>query len=362
MLFSNPRLLLTSSEIKPDKVTWRSPSNLAIIKYWGKRNNQIPENPSISLTLSESWSETSIIYSQKSYNNSRISLSFSFEGNSDHIFGDRVRSYFEKILPIFPFLNQLHFDIHSRNSFPHSSGIASSASGMSALALCLCSIEDRLFETLDDESVFRQKASFIARLGSGSACRSIYNRAALWGLTGVVSNSSDEYAIPLEEYLHPRIKDLCDSILITESGKKEISSTKGHEMMEMHPFAKARYTQAKKHIQELFQVMQNGDIKRFGILAEMEALILHSLMLSSGKGYFLINPNTLNILRLVRQFRKSTDYPLFFSLDAGPNVHLLYPKEYKEIIESFILDVLIDYCEEGKWIADMVGPGPERIE
>ena len=362
MLYINPQLLLVSSETESGKVTWRSPANLAIVKYWGKRSGQIPENPSISLSLSESWTETSVLYAPIEKMDSGISMSFSFEGYPDHQFGARIREYLERLLPIFPFLNQLHLDIYSKNSFPHSSGIASSASGMSALALCLCSLEDYLFATLGNDGKFRQKASFVSRIGSGSACRSIYSTAALWGSTGFIAGSSNDFAVSLEAYVHPRIKEFSDAILIIESSEKKISSTKGHKMMEEHPFAKARYLQAKNHIRDLFQVLQNGDIERFGLIVEKEALILHSLIMSSGQGYFLMTPNTLKILQLVREFRKSTGCPVYFSLDAGPNVHLLYPKEQEKIAENFIMDVLLDYCEEGKWIADKVGSGPEQID
>ena len=96
-------------------------------------------------------------------------------------------------------MNQLELTIRSKNSFPHSAGIASSASSMSALALCLCSLEDELFETLGDDSEFDKKASYIARLGSGSACRSIYPGMALWGQNDKIEGSSDLFAIHIQK-------------------------------------------------------------------------------------------------------------------------------------------------------------------
>jgi len=110
-----------------------------------------------------------------------ISFDFFFNGKENPDFQKRIRKYFENITAYLPFLQNLHLNIKSRNSFPHSSGIASSASAMSALALCLCSIEKKHFGTLVDENEFFTKASFIARLGSGSASRSVFPFAASWG-------------------------------------------------------------------------------------------------------------------------------------------------------------------------------------
>jgi len=93
----------------------------------------------------------------------------------------KISEFFISITSIFPFLLQLNFKIYSKNTFPHSAGIASSASGMSAIALCLCDIENQYFNSFATKEEFYKKASFVARLGSGSACRSIYGGIVTWG-------------------------------------------------------------------------------------------------------------------------------------------------------------------------------------
>ena len=184
--YTNSKLLIESSKLTTGEVVWRSPSNLAILKYWGKHGVQLPNNPSLSMTLQNAFTDTVIRYRPKEDYTETIDLDFHFHEEANEVFKGKIERYFESLLPIFPFLKQLKLDIHSGNSFPHSSGIASSASSMSALALCLCTMEDQFFGTLDDDTEFDRKASFVARLGSGSASRSIFPGMALWGETGEV--------------------------------------------------------------------------------------------------------------------------------------------------------------------------------
>ena len=151
-------------------VKWSSPSNIALVKYWGKKNNQIPQNPSISFTLSESLTTTSVEFKPKK--NKVNSVIFEFNGIKDHEFGQKIKLFISNIEKYFSFLKNHDINIKSENNFPHSSGIASSASSMSALASCLVDIE-KINSNQQDDSYYLKKKSFIARLGSGSASRSI---------------------------------------------------------------------------------------------------------------------------------------------------------------------------------------------
>ena len=152
--------------LEKGNVTWESPSNIALVKYWGKKKDQIPENPSISFTLTNCKTITTLSFSKKENN-----LAFSFDVFLDNErkddFKPKIETFFNRVELYLPFLRDYHFKIETTNTFPHSSGIASSASGMSALALCLMSLEKQLVGTMD-ESYFNKKASFLARLGSGS--------------------------------------------------------------------------------------------------------------------------------------------------------------------------------------------------
>ena len=157
----------------PEKVSfaWKSPSNIALVKYWGKTDPQIPKNASISFTLSESYTKTTAHFTKKKQSG-KSEISVTLGGEKMDSFVPKIAQFLERINVYTPYLSNYHVEIITENSFPHSSGIASSASGMSALALCVMSLEKELKPSIS-VSFLKQKASFLARLGSGSACRSI---------------------------------------------------------------------------------------------------------------------------------------------------------------------------------------------
>lgn len=360
-MFDNPSLLLDAAATPEGQFNWKSPSNLAIVKYWGKYGVQYPRNPSISFTLENAFTQTILEYEPKTDQGEGISLDFTFHGEENEAFKAKIVKFLGSITSIFPFLNQLHLTIKSGNSFPHSAGIASSASSMSALALCLCSIEDELFQTLQDDILFDKKASYIARLGSGSACRSVYGGMAAWGETDVIAGSSNDYAVPFSEQLHDVYKNFHDDILIASKSEKSVSSRAGHALMEGNDYAAPRYQQANARMKRLVEVLKNGDVETFGTIAENEALTLHALMMTSDPSYILMRPNSLKMIELIRQYRAETKQPIYFSLDAGPNLHVLYPEEIIHDARVFIEEQLVPLCEEEMWISDWVGEGPEQL-
>jgi diphosphomevalonate decarboxylase len=360
--FQNPALRLSSGVSQTGFSHWQSPSNIAIVKYWGKFGIQEPRNPSISFTLSSAYTDMDFHYMPRENQSEGIALDFRFEGQSNLAFAQKIQRFLESLVrdEVFPFLSQFQFKIESYNSFPHSAGIASSASSMSALALCLCSMERDLFGTLADENEFLQKASYVARLGSGSACRSVYPLMAWWG-AGSLGGSTNQYARPCGDWIHPVFHTYHDDILIVSKGEKKVSSRAGHGLMEGNPYAEARYQQAHTHMDQLTKVLKNGDVETFGQIAELEALTLHALMMSSKPPYVLMQPNSLALISKVRSFREESGLPLYFTLDAGPNLHLLYPDESAVRIKAYIQAELLPFCEEGKVIEDQVGNGPIRL-
>lgn len=340
-------------------VAWRSPSNIALIKYWGKHGIQLPQNPSLSFTLSKSYTETSIHYR---FNEEKgLSISFLFDGQHNESFENRIYKYLNSLLEFLPFLGNLHLKIESKNSFPHSSGIASSASSMSALALCLVSIEKELFGTLQEEKSFFKKASFLARLGSGSASRSVYGGFSVWGKHPAIPGSDDELAIPAGLSIHQNFQRLQNAILITSSASKKVSSSEGHQLMEGHDYASIRYEQAGKNLSLLLSALTSGNEEIFLKVVENEALSLHALMMNSNEGFTLLNENTWNIIEWIRQYRKEKNVFLAFTLDAGPNVHVLYKETDRTKIEKAIKADLMGFCENNKWIDDQMGSGPTLI-
>lgn len=341
--------------------TWKAPSNIALVKYWGKRENQIPANPSISFTLDACATTTKVSFEKLLAPKGEFSFDLFFEGNLKESFKPKIGTFFERIETYLPFLKDYHFTIETSNSFPHSSGIASSASGMAALALCLLSIE-KASNTEMTHGVFNKKASFLARLGSGSACRSIEGDLIQWGSHTGTPESSDLFGIKYPFAVHNNFKNYHDTILLVHKGEKVVSSTVGHGLMKDHPFAAERFKQAHKNLNELKQIFAQGDLKKFIEIVESEALTLHAMMMTSKPYFILMHSNTLQIINKIWEFRKTTQTPICFTLDAGANVHVLYPESVKEKAIQFIQDELVVYCENGHYICDRIGTGAKELK
>jgi diphosphomevalonate decarboxylase len=349
---------LKNFELKKSiSITCESPSNIALIKYWGKYGEQLPQNPSLSFSLKNSRTETKIDFRKSDSEQGKIE--YYFENEHNKIFEDRIVEYLKMVSVYQPFIKKLDMNVQSRNTFPHSAGIASSASSFSALAICLCNIEKTLFSTLQNEDDFYKKASFLARLGSGSASRSIYRGAVLWGITDLVKNSSDEVAIPINQNVHNIFKSYYDAILVVSSEKKAVSSSAGHALMQNHPFANARYKQANINLEKLLLALKSGGEKLFAEIVENEAMSLHALMMSSNPPLSLMKPNTLTIISKLKEFRKRFELNFAYTLDAGPNIHVLYPQKIRNKMKQFIEKKLIPFCEDRKWIDDKFLDKPE---
>jgi diphosphomevalonate decarboxylase len=357
---------------KPEtgKISWRSPSNIALVKYWGKKPVQIPANPSLSMTLSKAITELTLDFSpefsldfSQGSNKTQPWLEFLFEGRKQENFEKKIFNYLRSLQSEFPILNDYKFKISSSNTFPHSTGIASSASSMSALGLCLAEFLSCFSSELPSRfSGWLPKfASHLSRLASGSACRSVYGGYVIWGYVQGLEGTSDEFAIPVPFEVHPSFNNMKDAILVVSSKEKDVSSRAGHSLMESHPYAAARYDDATTNLLAISTALRTGDLEKFVGIIESEALGLHALMMSSKPSYLLIEPNTLNIVNFVRLFRKETKIPVCFTLDAGPNVHLLYPEDYATTVKQWINEELKGFCENGYWIDDGIGTGPEKL-
>ena len=345
---------------KKGKVAYKAPSNIALVKYWGKKENQIPANPSVSFTLDACATRTTLTYHQKE-DKSDFSFDLFFEGKPKEDFKPKIETFLKRIESYLPYLRQYHFTIETSNSFPHSSGIASSASGMAALALCLLEIEKEATVNQDSE-FFDKKASFLARLGSGSACRSIKGYLVQWGKHEGLENSTDLFGVNYPKKVNDVFKSFHDTILLVHKGQKTVSSTVGHNLMNGHPYAASRFVHAHTNLAALEAVFANGDLNQFINIVESEALTLHAMMMSSTPYFILMMPNTLNIINAIWAYRKNTQIPVCFTLDAGANVHVLYPESYSKEVIAFIKTELVQYCENGHYICDKVGNGAKKIE
>ncbi|AMR41503.1 diphosphomevalonate decarboxylase [Elizabethkingia anophelis] len=330
-------------------VTESCPSNIALIKYWGKYENQIPANPSISYTLNHCRTNTTMEFSE----GENFSVQTFLAGNEELKFAEKIEKYFKNIEQYLPWILKGKYVIRTENTFPHSSGIASSASGFGAIAKCLMQL-DAIFSGNTSEEEALKKASFLARLGSGSACRSLYNGLVVWGNTKEVEGSSDLYAVqyPNDE-IHPVFKKFNDWVLLIHEGEKSVSSTVGHGLMKTNPYAERRFQEAHENFAKLKNILKTGDLEGFIKLTEHEALTLHAMMMMSDPAFILMKTGTLEVINKIWDFRRITGLPLFFTLDAGANVHLLFPNDIEsDKIKIFIQQELLPFTQKGGVVKD----------
>ena len=362
--------MFTTTDFVPKKYTasiekgnfeWSAPSNIALVKYWGKKDNQIPANPSISFTLNNCKTITKLSFKKitsppLSVTERNFFFFLLFEGKPKEDFKPKIQKFLERIEMYLPFLKDYHFTIDTQNTFPHSSGIASSASGMAALAMNFMNLEKLLNPEMTEE-YFYQKASFLARLGSGSACRSVKGNVVVWGNQENITGSSDLFGIEFPYAIHDNFKNFQDTILLVDKGEKQVSSTVGHDLMHNHPYAERRFAQAHENLDKLISIFENGNLDEFIKVVESEALTLHAMMMTSMPYFILMKPNTLQIINAIWKFRNETQIPVCFTLDAGANVHVLYPENVREKVLEFIKAELVGYCQNGQYICDKIRNG-----
>ncbi|MCT8338936.1 diphosphomevalonate decarboxylase [Flavobacteriaceae bacterium TK19130] len=341
-------------------VTVQSPSNIALIKYWGKYGEQLPKNASISFTLSNCHTKTTLKYKPKIGEDSvfEVYLDETLAPN----FKPKIEQFFARIERYIPLVKEYDFIIETTNSFPHSSGIASSASGMSALAMCLVELEQKLLSEPMSHEQGLQKASFLARLGSGSAARSIEGPLVVWGKHPKIKGSSNLVGTLYPYEVHPVFQDYQNTILLVETGEKQVSSTVGHNLMHDHPFSEQRFQQANGNLSKLTPILKEGDVEAFINIVESEALSLHAMMMTSNPYFILMKPNTLEIINRIWKYRRETGSHICFTLDAGANVHVLYLKNEKSEVLQFIQSELKIFCKEGKFIEDRTGKGAKTLK
>ena len=200
-----------------------------------------------------------------------------------------------------------------------------------------------LFSNLPAPELER-KISSLARLGSGSAARSVYGGWVSWG------QASQEWASPLKSNLLLR-----DAIAVVSSEEKAISSSRGHQLMQEHLFKDVRLQQARQNFQQAYEFIAKDDFAGLGQVIEDEALMLHALMMTSNPNYILLQPNSLAIINKVRGLREKENRQIYFTIDAGPNIHLLYELKNAQELDAWVTREIAPLCENEKIIFDQTG-------
>lgn len=296
------------------KKTARAHTNIALIKYWGKKDARlrIPLMSSLSMTLDKFYSDTSLEEAEENvfYLNRRKQTSAASQ---------RVFNYLELLQKKFGVRG--HLKVNSINHVPTAAGLASSSSAFAALAASFC---DFYQIKLDQAELSR-----LARLGSGSASRSIYGGFAIWQ-KGCDDQSS--YAYSLEE--NPQMDLHLLAIELNQQPKK-LSSTKGMQLAQTSPFFDPWIARNEFELKEMVKAIKDNDFEKLGSLAELNANEMHAVNLSAQPGFTYFLPDTIRAIYLVHQLRQ-TGTECYYTIDAGPNVKVLTPlKNVKEIEKSF---------------------------
>lgn len=317
---------------------FRAYTNIALIKYWGKKDTTwiLPQNNSLSLTLDAFYTDTQVEFSE--------------DFTADELWIDDQKQSTQSLKKAQTILNivraqagiDLKAKISSINHVPTAAGLASSASGLAALA---GAASDALHLNLSDTELSR-----LARRGSGSACRSIFGGFVEWK-QGTDDKSS--YAVPIDA----ADWDIAMLFIIVDSEKKEISSTEGMQhVVETSPYYEAWKNSTSHDLAAMKQAIQAQDFVKMGQLAEHSALKMHALNLSAQPAFNYWSPQSITAMNQVKALRKA-GFSVYFTMDAGPNVKLLCKaSEIDQIYEK-----LLASYQAPQLIKAYPGPGLQRI-
>ncbi|MDR0922406.1 MAG: diphosphomevalonate decarboxylase [Lactobacillales bacterium] len=307
----------------------RAYTNIALIKYWGKKDKELilPMNSSLSLTLDAFYTETKITFDE-----SFTQDTFYLNGELQEKKGTQKISSFLKIVFEKYDLPHLFAKVESHNFVPTAAGLASSASGFAALA---GAVNQALDLQLSDSDL-----SKLARRGSGSASRSIYGGFAEWK-KGTDDDTSYAVQIPSKPW------DIGMLFVVLNKKTKKISSRVGMEQtVNTSPFYPAWVTSAEQDIVDMKQAIAKQDFKRLGELAEFSAMKMHATVHSSFPPFTYWEPESLVAQQIVRDLREE-GIPVYFTMDAGPNVKILaetknFPKIKERLYEYFDKEAIIE--------------------
>jgi len=314
------------------KITVKSNTNIALVKYWGKKDKELktPLNNSISMTLDSLYTITSVEESDKDI----------FIINNKEENNQRIKKYLDLFRNKFNKKDCLK--ITTENNFPTSAGIASSASGFSALAFAL----DKYWNL----NLSKKELSILSRLGSGSSCRSIYGGFVEW-YKGAKEDGSDSYAEQIvdKDYW----KDIRMIIIIVEDNKKSKSSSAGmEETVNTSPFYKCWLSSVDQDLINVRNAIFERDIEKLGKTMEHNCLKMHATMITTIPSIIYWKPSTLEVIEKIKEIRNN-GYQCYYTMDAGPNIKLICEdnslKNIKEELETLncIKKIMVSKCGDG---------------
>jgi len=311
----------------------RAYSNIALIKYWGKRDEKyiLPMNSSLSLTVDCFYTETEVVFSN-SYAKDYFYLNGSLQDESAT---EKISSFldlFRKAADI-----DMKAIVKSTNFVPTAAGLASSASGFAALAAA-CNVASGL-------NVGLRELSMYARQGSGSAARSIYGGFVEWQKG---TNERDSYAVPVDDAKW----DIGMVIVVVNSNAKKVSSREGMKRtVSTSPFYRIWSDKAEEDLKEAKLAIKNRDFEKLGLITERNGLMMHATMLGANPPILYWEPESVLVMKMVKELRDE-GISCYFTMDAGPNVKILCRMSESNRIKERLMEVF----DEERII--VTGPGP----
>lgn len=320
------------------KVTITASSDVALVKYWGKKDDvlRLPENGSVSLVL-KGLDTTTTVEFQENLQDDEITI----QGEHDSAEVGRVKKHLDRIRNLAGI--KTYAKVVSNNSFPKGTGLSSSGSGFAALTLAAARAAGL--------TLTQQEASILARQGSGTACRCVCGGFVEW-MDGDTSESS--FSVTRFPNTH---WDLRDVVAVVSEDKKLVSSTEGHESARSSPFYTTRLEHIKDKIHKVLHAIEKKDFDTLGALFEAEALEFHSILLTSTPPLIAWHPGTLEVMHTVQQLR-SQGIPAYFTINTGFNVHVLTLPEYESRVEQALKELSL----VKKTLLASVGAEPKEIQ
>jgi diphosphomevalonate decarboxylase len=294
--------------------------NIALIKYWGNRNNdlRLPANGNISMNLDGLFTRTTVTFSA------------SFGTDSLRI-GDEVVTSpgLERVSTFLDLVRHMagineRAEVVSENNFPIGTGIASSASAFAALALAASKAAGI--------TLTKQELSRLARRGSGSASRSIPGGFVEWYMGETEPDSYAKSIAPPEHW------DLVDCVAIVSTGHKKTGSAEGHPLAPTSPLQAARVADAYRRLDICRRAIMERDFESLAAIAELDSDMMHAVMMTSNPGLFYWKPASIAVMESVREWRKD-GMQVLYTVDAGPNVHVICPREQAEGVERSLREL-----------------------
>jgi diphosphomevalonate decarboxylase len=289
--------------------------NIAFIKYWGNRDAslRIPSNPSLSMNLDGLYTRTCVTFNPEIPSDTLTLNGIPAQGEPLH----RVSLLLNRVRSLAGL--DIHAEVDSENSFPAGAGIASSASAFAALALAASSAAGL---ELDERALSR-----LARTGSGSASRSVPPGFVVWQ-AGETDENSFAYS-----FASPDHWDLVDCIVLVSEAHKPVGSSQGHSLADTSPLQAGRLAGAEERLARCRRFVEERDFSALAPLVELDSHLMHAVMITSTPCLMYWAPASLAVMQRVVELR-SSGLPACFTLDAGPNVHVLTLSPFVEQVAN----------------------------